>query len=126
MTNGITYPMLYGPVIMICTPMFLSIILMILMKYTSTKDLAHSLDKWFNDIGDYQQCVVVQDAMIVPCSNTLNEEVAIDHIVYDHMISRYSINNIISGPSVHTTNSKTIQFDHLQPSFGLLPSDIIQ
>ena len=95
--------------------------------FSSTNDLTHSFDKRFNDVGDYQKCVVVQDAKIVPSCQTLNDEAVIDHIVYDNMNARYSINNILSGPSPRTTSSsKKIQFDNLQPYFGWLPSDIIQ
>ena len=95
--------------------------------FSSTSDLAHSFDKRFNDVGDYQQRVIVQDALIVPTHETLHDEDVIDHIVYDQMNAQYAINNVLSGPSARTTStSKKIQFDLLQPYFGWLPSDIIQ
>jgi hypothetical protein len=44
--------------------------------YDATDDLTHSFDQHFNDIGDYQRHVVVQDAVIHP---NVQEDDCIDH-----------------------------------------------
>jgi hypothetical protein len=68
--------------------------------YDATDDLTHSFDQRFNDIGDYQRRVVVQDAVIHP---NVQEDDCIDH--YHRLNTLYEIHNSIysSPPTFHST-----------------------
>jgi hypothetical protein len=91
--------------------------------YDATYDLTHSFDQRFNDIGDYQRHVVVQDAVIHP---TVQEDDCIDQVIYHRLNTLYEIHNSISSLPRHSIQPKPIKYDHLQPYFGWLPLNIIQ